>query len=330
MMNKNELPLISVIVPIYNVEKYLKRCVDSILSQTYKNLEILLIDDGSPDACGMICDQYAKKDFRIKVIHKKNGGLSDARNAGLEMASGDYITCIDSDDWISNYYVSNLYKAIVKDDADVSISGFVCAYEDKMEQLNKVLTVDTLETYKCLSSHDCIERMLYQNEVEVSAWGKLYKKHIIQDLRYPVGKLYEDIPVTYECMKQSKKVAVVNNIDYFYFQRKNSIQNEKFSLRKLDGIKHCREMMENVKQDYPDLGVAAESRYFSTVCNILFQIKEHEFTKERDLLWNEILKYRKHVLIDKKARKKNRMAALISYMGFYVTTHLYHLVQRRG
>lgn len=323
-------PLISVIIPIYNVEKYIDRCVDSVLAQTYRNLEIILIDDGSPDACGMICDQYAKKDSRIKVVHKKNGGLADARNVGLEMASGDYITCIDSDDWVSNYYVSNLYKAIIKDDADVSISGFICAYEDKMEQLDKVITVDTLETYKCLSSHDCIEKILYQDEVEVFACGKLYKNYIIKDLKYPVGKLYEDIPVTYNCIKRSNKVALVNNIDYFYFQRKNSIQNEKFSLRKLDGIKHCREMMENVKQDYPDLGVAAESRYFSTVCNILFQIREEEFLNERKVLWDEIIKYRKHVMFDKKARKKNRIAALISYTGFHITSYIYYITQRRG
>ena len=123
-MKKLEQPLISIIVPVYKVEKYLKRCVDSILTQTYQNMEVILVDDGSPDNCGAICDRYKETDNRVVVIHKKNGGLSDARNAAIPLAKGEYISFIDSDDWVSSYYVEHLYEAVAKCDADIGISWF--------------------------------------------------------------------------------------------------------------------------------------------------------------------------------------------------------------
>ena len=130
-MKELEQPLISIIVPVYKVEKYLKRCVDSILTQTYQNMEVILVDDGSPDNCGAICDRYKETDNRVVVIHKKNGGLSDARNAAIPLAKGEYISFIDSDDWVSSYYVEHLYEAVAKCDADIGISWFENVFEEK-------------------------------------------------------------------------------------------------------------------------------------------------------------------------------------------------------
>ena len=189
---------------------------------------------------------------------------------------------------------------------------------------------EPLSNYECLTAEECLKKLLYQNGVEVCAWGKLYKTALIKDLRYPVGKLYEDIPVTYEAVKHSKKIVVIGNVDYYYFQRTDSIQNITFNVRKMDGIEHCHNMMKAVEVDFPELKNAAECRYFSTVCNILFQIKDDKHESIRQSLWNEVLKYRKDVLFNAEARKKARIAAAISYMGYKTLAFAYKKTQWRG
>ncbi len=320
-------PLISIIVPVYKVEKYLKKCVDSILGQTYENIEILLVDDGSPDQCGMICDAYQSKDGRIRVIHKENGGLSDARNAAIPLVRGEYISFIDSDDWVSQYYVEHLYQAVSACQADLGISWFENVFEGVTPQSK---SIEELLQYQCLTVEDCLKKMLYQDGVEVCAWGKLYKTELFAELRYPVGKLYEDIPVTYETVKRSKKIAVIGNVDYYYLQRRDSIQNITFNKRKLDGVEHCHNMMSAVCSDFPDLKNAAECRYFSTVCNIIFQIRDKEHETERRTLWKEITEYRRRVLFNPDARKKARIAAGIAYMGYDILNLIYKKTQWRG
>lgn len=319
--------LVTVIVPVYKVESYLPRCVDSLLNQTYKDIEIILVDDGSPDSCGKICDEYAMQDNRIAVIHKENGGLSDARNAAIPLSHGQYIVFVDSDDWVSNHYIEHLNNAIKKDDADLAFSWFENIFEGQSESKPNR---EEIEDYVCLDSQNCLKRLLYQDGVECCACGKLYKKNIIADLQYPVGKLYEDIPVTYECIKRAKKIAIISNVDYFYFWRKSSIQYQKFNLRKLDGVTHCREMLEAVKKDFPELVYAAECRYLSAVCNILFQIKDNMYAKEREFLWEEIKIYRHDVLMDANARKKSRIAALVSYFGYPIMKLIYGTTQPRA
>lgn len=326
-MKELEQPLISIIVPVYKVEKYLKRCVDSILAQTYHNIEVVLVDDGSPDNCGAICDKYKETDNRVVVIHKENGGLSDARNVAIPLARGEYISFVDSDDWISPYYVEHLYEAVAKCNADMGISWFENVFEEKALQSKPE---ESISHYESLTAEECLKKLLYQNGVEICAWGKLYKTALIKELRYPVGKLYEDIPVTYEAVKQSKKISVIGNVDYYYFQRTDSIQNIAFNVRKMDGIEHCYNVMKAVEVDFPKLKNAAECRYFSTVCNILFQIKDDEHESMRQALWNEVLKYRKDVLLDAEARKKARIAAAISYMGYKTLALAYKKTQWRG
>ena len=198
----NDNPLISVIIPIYNVEQYLKRCVESLRHQTYSNLEIILVDDGSPDSCGKICDDYQKADNRIKVIHKKNGGLSDARNVGIGMAQGEYITCIDSDDFVSPFFIENLWVAIEKSKCEIATSWFIDYYEgDNIPETKKM----NIKDITVLSKEEFYKKLLYQDGVEVSAWGKLYKASLFQGVKYPVGKLYEDIPTTYLLIEKRLK-----------------------------------------------------------------------------------------------------------------------------
>ena len=312
-MKELEQPLISIIVPVYKVEKYLKRCVDSILTQTYQNMEIILVDDGSPDNCGAICDRYKETDSRVVVIHKKNGGLSDARNVGIEIARGEYITFIDSDDFISPFFLENLWITIQKSECEIAASWFINYYAgDNIPEAKKV----NIKDITVLSKEDFYKKLLYQDGVEVSAWGKLYKTNLFQGVKYPVGKLYEDIPTTYLLVEKTTKVAVIPNIDYFYFQRMTSIAQADFSVRKMDAINHMDDFKNYIIQKYPSLKKAAECRYFSTVCNILFQIHSPEFRKQEKELWQEIKKYRYSVLTNRNGRKKARIAAFFSYGGY--------------
>lgn len=320
-------PWISVIAPIYRVEPYLKRCVDSLLAQTYQELELWLVDDGSPDGCGLLCDAYAAADPRVRVLHKQNGGLSDARNAALALATGEYIAFVDGDDWVSPYYIQNLYAALTRAGAELAVSCFEEVFEGQAPQAKPT---PQLQGYESLGQTAFLKRMLYQDGVEISAWGKLYHKKLLAGLCYPVGKLYEDIPVTYAAVRRARTIARIANRDYYYFQRKNSIQNMAFDLRKLDGVEHCRQMLEAVRQEVPELERAAECRYLSTVCNILFQIRDKAHEPQRRQLWQEVRRYRKDVALDSQARRKARLAALLSYGGYPLMRKVYDRTQWRG
>ena len=178
--------LISVIVPIYKVEKYLHKCIDSILAQTYTNLEIILVDDGSPDNCGKICDEYAAKDSRIKVIHQPNGGLSAARNAGLDIATGDYIGFVDSDDYIAPDMYEKLYNALVKNDADMAICDYQ-RFGNELPYDEMSLTTEVITGLQAMEKQNTVINCSF-----VVAWSKLYKSFIFSNVRFPVGKINED------------------------------------------------------------------------------------------------------------------------------------------
>ena len=224
--------IISVIVPIYNVEKYLKRCIDSIITQTYKNLEIILVDDGSQDNCGNICDSYSAKDTRIKVIHKVNGGLSDARNAGIDVATGQYIAFVDSDDYVASNMYEILLDTIIKNNADLSICDF-CSVSESGDITLKEPSVIEDGTY---SGEKLLEnKLLTENYWHwVVAWNKLYKKSIFDNIRFPVGKLHEDEFLIHKILMRCKIVACVSNKLVYYVQRDSSITGEGISIKTLD------------------------------------------------------------------------------------------------
>lgn len=214
-------PLVSIIVPIYKVEPYLRRCLDSIVNQTYTNLEIILVDDGSPDGCPQICDEYAAKDNRIVVIHKENGGLSDARNAGLDICKGEYISFVDSDDWVDEKYIEALFYIINKENADISI----CSYNSFIDGDN--LTPQhfkDLQHYVLWDSHETLIRLCAEDtQGLMAAWGKIYKKEIFKSIRFPKGKLYEDVYVNYKLYSLCQKICFINIPLCHYRIRKNSI-----------------------------------------------------------------------------------------------------------
>ena len=214
--------LISIIVPIYKVEKYLRQCIDSIINQTYSNLEIILVDDGSPDNCGKICDEYVKIDKRIKVIHKENGGLSSARNAGLDIATGDYIGFVDSDDYIDKNMYEELINSINKYNSDIA----VCTFSFKNKYRNKVVNYFN-EEYLFKDKDKFIEAKDGKRRINPNAWTKLYKRKIFDNIRYPEGLIYEDSYVIYDIMNIADSVSYVPKPLYYYRERKNSVSKDK-------------------------------------------------------------------------------------------------------
>jgi glycosyltransferase involved in cell wall biosynthesis len=214
-----EKDLISVIVPVYKVEKYLEKCIESVLKQTYTNLQIILVDDGSPDNCGKICDEYAKKDSRIEVIHKANGGLSDARNVGISKAKGRYIGFVDSDDYIKEDMYEILLNLIKKYDADVSICNLYDVIDGNECIRNKE---NGIREYSRL---DILKKVLLDKNIQSYAWNKLYEKELFDEIKYPIGKKYEDIGTTFYLFEKCNKIVVTSEPEYYYLKRADSLVN---------------------------------------------------------------------------------------------------------
>jgi glycosyltransferase involved in cell wall biosynthesis len=234
---------ISVIVPIYNVENYLNRCIDSIVNQTYENLEIILVDDGSPDDCGDICEQYSDSDKRIHVIHKRNGGLSSARNIGIEYASSDYIVFVDSDDWLDLNMIELLYNIHKKTNAEIVECSYRNIYSNGIKE-------ETLCSGKVIEADNifALEGMLDWKYFKPVAWNKLYKRGVIDNIRYPDGKIHEDEFTTYKYFYNAKKLAYVDISKYNYDRsRIDSITGEGFSEKNLDACIAWRERVDFFK-----------------------------------------------------------------------------------
>ncbi len=225
--------LVSVIVPIYKVEKYIRKCLDSILNQSYENLEIILVDDGSPDNCGSICDEYGAKDSRIRVIHKENGGLSSARNAALDICKGDWIICVDSDDYICPDMVEKLVKAAHDYDADLVISSH---FEEKGGKLN--ITDRIMDKPQIMDREAALKKLVEDDDIKNYAWGKLYRASHFEGVRYPEGRNYEDIPTTYRLFDKAKKIVKIPEFLYVYYIRDDSIS---FTTSKVSWHKGCHE-----------------------------------------------------------------------------------------
>lgn len=245
---------LSIIVPIYNVESYLKKCIESILAQTYKEFELILVDDGSPDNCGKICDEYAKQDNRIKVIHKKNGGLSSARNAGLDKATGEYISFIDGDDFIEKNMYERMLQYLNKYKADIVI----CEVNDVDEEDN-ILDKKVRYTSKEAELMDATEAMRrYLMGEWTASWDKLYKRELFNEIRFPEGKINEDVAIMLHIFEQTGRIVYIKEALYNYRQRANSITTSHFSIKKFDALENCVNNLQYIKDKHPELKNEAE------------------------------------------------------------------------
>lgn len=213
------MPKISVIVPVYNVAPYLKKCVDSIINQTFTDIEIILVDDGSTDESGTICDQYAQKDSRVKVIHKPNGGLSDARNSGLEVCSGEYIGFVDSDDWISPDMYETLIHFAVKEDLDVAMCGVLDIWPDRIEGTPPFKSVILTDV------NDIISEILVNEHggTCIPVWNRIYRSRIFKDLKFEKGRYYEDGYYLLRWIERTRRFGRISDRKYFYLHREGSL-----------------------------------------------------------------------------------------------------------
>ena len=277
--------MISVIVPVYNVEKYLERCVKSIAAQTYKDLEILLIDDGSTDKSGEMCDDFQQTDSRIKAFHKQNGGLSDARNYGIEHSAGEFISFVDSDDYIDEKMLETLHRLITENDADLAVCSAMDVFEGKeVTQVKEIkkFNLNKVESYKYMLRGDGIP----------SACNKLYKRQTVGNVRFPVGKLYEDGFFTPQILKNVEKTAVTSKPMYYYFRRADSITTKPFRKGDLDVIEAYDKCVKQVKELCPEALPYAEFRYRNAYFNVLDKMLMRDDCKEIPE-YKQVVKYLK-------------------------------------
>ncbi len=247
---------ISLIVPIYNVEKFLSACIESIMKQTYENIEIILVDDGSPDNCPQICDEYAKKDERIRVIHQKNKGLSGARNTGIDNAQGEYLIFVDSDDTVEPTMVEDLYTYAVEHDCAIVACGRNYVFED-----GQVICKITDEVSKVYNFADAMHEMNTFTLFDMSAWAKIYKRELFETIRFPEGKLSEDYYIAYKLFDMAQSIGYVAKPLYNYLQRQSSIsRNKKINH---DFAYAAKEQMEFLDAKYPELSILGHTAYAS-------------------------------------------------------------------
>lgn len=301
-------PLITIIVPVYNAKKYLRDCIESILSQTYHNLEIILIDDGSTDGSEKFVDDYAKSDKRIKVVHQKNMGLSDARNTGLKHATSKYITFVDSDDRIEPNMIENLFNALIDSQADIAICSFKEIYPN-----SKTKGFSHNYPKQVFTTEQALANMLQENGFMVSATMKLFPTNYFKGIKFPVDKLHEDVGTTYKLIMEAKKIVFIPNEYYVYVHHNNSIINQTFDERKFDLIKLTDQMCDDIDQQYPDLKDITNERRMRARFSILRQIPlNHPKTKE---IVDYLKTHQEFITDNKKASKTDKLAlklALIS------------------
>ena len=282
--------LISIIIPVYKVEPYLRKCVDSVLAQTYTNIEVILVDDGSPDNCPAICDEYAENDPRVKVIHKKNGGLSDARNAGMAYMQGAYVGFVDSDDWIEPHMYETLHALMKKYDADMAFGGVA---DDEICEGNTV-TIRCSDYGKTPFAEDGLSAMKRYFHGSWAAWDKLYKRELFDGICYPVGEINEDEAIVLHLLDRCKTVCYTNEVLYHYVKRVDgsSITTASFSSKKLDWVKHCRENLAFIRQRYPELEADAAYRYRGSILWAMREIllAKEDYRKQYGDLKKELIK----------------------------------------
>lgn len=244
----NSVMKISVVIPVYNSEQYLAECLDSVVSQSYGDISIILTDDGSSDSSGKICDDYAAKDHRIRVIHTENHGVSEARNTGIAESDGDYLCFIDSDDYVAPDYIEYLLKLITDDKADIS----VCQRMNSRSKIkeNKVLT----------DNKSCMSAFVKTAEIDSVVWGKLYKKSLFDGISFPAGKRYEDEFTIYKLIAGADRISVGCGSKYYYRKNENSFMNRPFSDKDLELIEAMSEQKAFISQNYPELISPANAR----------------------------------------------------------------------
>ena len=316
---------VSIVVPVYNVEDCLSYCVESLRQQTYKNIEIILVDDGSTDSSGEICDQYAREDDRIKVLHIENGGLSNARNTGVKESSTDWIVFIDSDDYYDHRAIEYLVKLRDKYRVDLVATPVI----EVRNYENSDFLGDFREKYSGkLDRRTALEQMFYGNYVGTHSGGKLYKKEILLRFPYPNGMLYEDLSLAYEHIASCENIAVSALNLYKYYRRPGSIVNSKYSDRLLDFYKAMEWNRAYVERDYPndkEMRRALNVRYVFNGLHIVHAMLISDMYAEVNKIRKEYIQYFKDVILNSNVTRKNK----VKYLMLLVSPKLYEKIREK-
>lgn len=308
---------ISVVVPVYNVADYLKNCIDSIINQTFEDIEIILVDDGSTDSSGLICDEYKNKDKRIIVIHKENGGLSDARNVGINKAQGEFITFIDSDDSIREDMLENLYYGCLEGDSDMSICGY-----QKVDEYGNEIEEPLKENKGVYTS----EQFFKKFPLEYSqACSKLYKTKLFNEIKFPFGKIHEDEFVFHKLVNECKKITMLDEKMYYYLQRQGSITNVNYNVGRLDVIEAYTDRMKLFDKLGYSVGTELLIKncisFFNNAANNLdmtIQENKERFRELQQLFKDEVLKIKCNITIKTK----------IKLMVFFISPKLFNYLSK--
>ncbi len=326
-MIRERKPLISVIVPVYRVEAYLEKCVNSILAQDMADFELILVDDGSPDGCGVICRRYAEADSRVRYIRKENGGLSDARNAGIDAARGEYLSFIDADDYVEPTYLSCLLSLLQ------SAPGCKVSQANHFVERNgKSRPEYPEESVHALSAREAFEAVLYHDRVDVSGWGKLYHRSVFASLRYPEGRLYEDTWIFGDVLLSTPVYVYGGQPQYHYVQRDSSIVNRGFSDQTAQFIESVERLTDTALQAYPDLKPACDRRLTHARLSVLRYMERcpAEYQGLRDELRATVLNSGPAVCADPRAPRRDKLAIRLlglGYFAFYKGWALYNKIR---
>lgn len=307
---------ISIIVPFYNVEPFARRCIDSILNQTYKNLEIILIDDGSPDKCGEICDEYAKRDKRIKVVHQENKGLCSARNKGLSLATGEYIGFVDSDDWINEDMYEYLLDGLVKNEADISVCGYYRAVDGEELKENKV------DRKYIFNNNQAIVNLVSTFKIRGFFWNKLFKKDIFNEIKFPEGIYYEGTYLMHIILGKINKIVVLPSAKYYYYYFKESATKIKTPEKQLDYVNNLIKRYNDLYREYEELIPKMRKEILRECGNLItiyykrkINIRNYEEQNKRIgefLIDNNMLKKSNKLKFYRTLKKKDL------YLGYYL------------
>ena len=316
-------PLISIVVPVYNVEKYLKKCVNSLCNQTYKNIEILLIDDGSTDNSRIICDELKQNDNRIKVLHKTNQGLSSARNEGIKLASGKLLAFVDSDDFIEKDMMELLYKNLIEYNADISVCGYIMVYKDKNVFISNN---EDIVVYKRI---EALEKMFLKNDIGMIFCNKLFKKDLFKNIEFPLFKNFEDINTMYKIINKADKIVYDPSEKYYYIQRENSINGKNFKSKKFnnkiyDLYDAVNEVYEFIRKNYTKILYKASLGCINNLLRvnnqlIIYKIRDDNVSEKTKRIIKE--NYKK-ILVDKEVSLFRK----IQYFLFLKLNWLYRII----
>lgn len=320
--------LVTVIIPVYNVEDYIRDNIESVVNQTYQQLEIILVDDGSTDASGSICEEYAKKDSRIKVIHKKNAGQSSARNDALDIMTGEYLVFLDSDDYWDLNCIQDMIDQMEQEQADIVCCGCKMIKNGEIE-----FTINTVPQKTVWSGVDAMFLMLERKGLDSNPWGKLYKAEDWKEVRFQAGKYYEDIPIMYKLLEQSKKVVHIGVCRYNYRLRNDSTTGETFSEKRYAYTEFSKEVYDYIHKCYPEHEREAKTFYMNAVVENFVRLgrigNKKEFEGYYQELKQEIKTNLTFILRSDYFRKDMKLAVLTNLWGIYKVLRNIKVIMKR-